>query len=104
MNDEIRNAIKILETATANCATGDRHIVVLDRGWIFAGNMSFDTETHVYTVTNCVNVRSFKKVGFGGLTRGAKSANAILDKSVPIKFHSRAMIFCVPISAGWENE
>ena len=104
MNSEIKKAIEVLEKATANCAVGDRHIVVLDRGWIFAGRMSLDKETNVYTVTDCVNIRYFKKVGFGGLSQGAKNAEATLDKCVPIKFHARAMIFCVPISENWENE
>lgn len=104
MDNEVKKAIETLTAATANCAVGDRHIVVLDRGWIFAGRMSLDTETNVYTVTDCVNIRYFKKVGFGGLSQGAKKAEATLDKCVPIKFHARAMIFCVPISEGWENE
>jgi len=104
MKSEIERAIETLKSATANCAVGDRHIVVLNRGWMFAGRMSLDKVTNIYTVTDCVNIRSFKKVGFGGLSRGAKTAEAILDTCVPIKFHARAMILCVPISDGWENE
>ena len=104
MSKEIKEAIELLTAATSNCAQGDRHIVVLDRGWIFAGKMSLEKETNIYTVTDCVNIRSFKKVGFGGLSQGAKTAEAVLDKCVPITFHARAMIFCVPISEGWDNE
>jgi hypothetical protein len=103
MSDEIKQALDTLKKATANCAIGDRHITVLDRGWIMVGNMSLDKDTGVYTMTDCANIRSFKKVGFGGLTQGAKNAEAVLDKCAPIKFHARAMIFCVPISEGWEN-
>lgn len=102
--DEIKKAIDVLTAATANCAAGDRHIVVLDRGWVFAGRMSLDKETNIYTVTDCLNIRYWKKVGFGGLSQGAKKAEATLDDCVPIKFHARAMIFCVPIPEGWENE
>jgi hypothetical protein len=104
MKDEVKKAIETLTAATSSCATGDRHIAVLDRGWIFAGDMSLESKTEIYTMTNCVNIRYFKKVGFGGLTQGAKNAEAILDKCLPIKFHRSAMILCLPISENWENE
>ena len=104
MKEEIREAIEVLKAATSNCAQGDRHIAVLDRGWIFAGNMSLDVETGVYTMTDCVNIRYYKKIGFGGLAKkGAKAAEATLDKCAPIRFHKRAMIFCVPIGSDWDE-
>jgi hypothetical protein len=100
--NEIESAIETLKRATASCATGDRHIVVLPHGWIFAGRMSLDAETNTYTVADCVNVRSWTGGGFGGLTKSASNAN--LDACDPIRFHSRALVFAVPIGEEWGNE
>ena len=100
MKDEVRNAIKVIEQATANCAEGDRHLVVLDRGWIFAGDMSL--KDNVYTVVNCKNVRKWGKGGFGALTKSASLAGATLDECEPIRFKSSALIFAVPIAEDWD--
>ena len=101
MKKEVADAINVLKEATANCAAGDRHIVVLDRGWIFAGSMSFDKDTKVYTVTNCTNIRKWSKGGFGLLSKDAKESEAVLDDCATIRFGATAMIFCVPISDDW---
>ena len=69
MRDDVKKAIEVIEKATANCAKGDRHLIVLDRGWIFAGDMSLKDD--VYTVTNCQNIRKWGKGGFGALSRSA---------------------------------
>ena len=103
MSKEVKEALKVLEAATANCAQGDRHIAVLDRGWIFAGNMSLDKETGVYTMTNCANIRRWTKGGFGAVTQSVKESGATLDKCATIKFHARAMILCVPIGSDWDE-
>jgi hypothetical protein len=102
MKEEVKQAIKVLEQATANCATGDRHIVVLDRGWIFAGNLSKD-EHHVYTLTDAVNVRKWDSGGFGALSKSATAAGATLDKCATLRFHETAMMFAVPISSDWHE-
>ena len=69
MRDDVKKAIEVIEKATANCAKGDRHLIVLDRGWIFAGDMSL--KDYDYTDTNCQNKRKWGKGGFGALSRSA---------------------------------
>ena len=103
MKNEIKEAIKTLEAATASCAAGDRHIAVLDRGWMFAGDMALDEETGVYTMTNCVNVRKWTEGGFGGLSRSATGAKAVLDKCTSIRFHRSALILAAPIVSDWDE-
>ena len=100
---DVKEAIKVLEKATASCAVGDRHIAVLDRGWIFAGNMTID-DAGIYTMTNVVNVRKWSSGGFGGLTRSAKDSGAVLDPCEPIRFHRSALIMAVPIGSEWGDE
>ena len=103
MQDEVRKAIETITAATASCAAGDRHIAVLDRGWIFAGDMSFDPDTKTYTMTSCVNVRKWQLGGFGALSKGASNANATLDECAPIRFHTSALILAVPIGSDWNE-
>jgi hypothetical protein len=102
MKKEVKEAINTITSAFANCAEGDRHIVVLDRGWIFAGNLSCD-EHNVYTLSSAVNVRKWNKGGFGALTSSVSAAEATLDKCSSIRFHQSAMIFVVPIGDDWDK-
>ena len=80
--------------------TGNRRIVVLDRGWIFVGD--YERKDNMCRVSNAKNVRHWKQGGFGGLTQSAKSAGAILDDCAPIEFDASAMILSVPIGGGWD--
>jgi len=80
------------------------HIVVLHRGWIFKGNLRFNEEDGKYVLVDACNVRKWSSGGFGGLTQGAKSSQATLDKCNPLQFDPAAMIFCVPVESDWENK
>ena len=106
MNKKVTDALETLGDAikgTASAApTGDKHLVVLDRGWIFYGSLSYNNDTGTYTLSDCKNVRYFKKVGFGGLTKGAKKAEAVLDACEPIVFKESAMIFKTPVKVDWD--
>ncbi len=77
--------------------TGNRHIVVLDRGWIFVGNLEVDGET--YKLTNTQNIRKWGKSGFGGMVLDPKKAEVVLDKSGPLEFKSP--IFLVSVPENW---
>ncbi len=99
---DVKKAIETLTKATATCAAGDRHIVVLDRGWIFAGDLSKD-EHNVYTLSNAVNVQRWEKGGFGALSKSATKAGATLSECEPLRFAASAMIFVVPISEDWHE-
>ena len=103
MKSEVKKALQTLEAATANCQVGDRHIVVLDRGWIFVGDLSQDDDTGVYTLSNCHNVRKWAKGGFGLLSQDASAAGAVLDKAATLRFRSRALLFAVPVAREWGN-
>ncbi len=101
MKKEITEAMETIKKFAANCKEGDRHIVVLDRGWIFIGDLSQD-EKGVYTLSNAHNIRKWSKEGFGGLTLGMKNSGATIDKCAAMRF--KDMIFAVPVSKDWENE
>ena len=100
---DINEAIKTIQAHTANCAqSATRCIVVLDKGFIFVGDLSHDTESGMYTLTSVKNVRKWAKGGFGGLTKSAKESGAVLDVCEPIKFHGKAMVFAAPVGGDWD--
>ena len=74
---------------------GTRRIVVLDRGWIFAGNISDDGKR----LTDVVNVRRWKRNGFGGLCKDPATSGAELDPCEDLVLSS--WIFCVEVPDGW---
>lgn len=81
---------------------GDRHIVVLDRGWIFVGNLS-KREDGTYVLVNAKNVRKWQRGGFGALSKGAKLSEATLDDAAPIIFTDKALLFTVPVAEDWDD-
>ena len=98
----VKEAIQVIEDAMDDDPPeGDWHIVVLDRGWIFVGILE-EFEDGTYALSNAKNVRKWTKNGFGGLTKGAISAEATLDPCAPLKFAASAMMFCVPVSEDWD--
>jgi len=78
-------------------ASGPMSIVVLTSGWIFVGRWDGTT------ITEAENVRYFKKVGFGGLTQGAKHAGATLDKSRDVRPNASAILFTAQLPEGWHD-
>ncbi len=79
--------------------SGPLSIVVLHRGWMFVGR--WDGESGV--ISQCENIRSFKSVGFGGLTQGARTAGAKLDKCRDVTVDPSAYMFHVPVAEGWHD-
>jgi hypothetical protein len=100
---KIKEALETIEAHMTNCAEDStRAIAVLDRGWIFVGDLSFDEATKMYTMTSVKNVRTWKKGGFGLLSKSANDAGATLDNAANMKFHGSALIFAVPVGEGWD--
>ena len=89
-----------LKSAAEACASeqGDRHIVVLDRGWIMVGNLKqLDDET--WLISNAANLRKWSSGGFGLATKDPIGAGVVLDPCGDIRF--REAIFTVPVGEGW---
>ena len=78
---------------------GNKFIVVLDRGWIFAGNLDRDDDDTCWVLTNAVNIRKWATGGFGLLTRNPHEAGAVLDKSQDVVFER--FIHKVPVADDW---
>lgn len=81
--------------------TGDRHVVVLDRGWVFVGCLIVNGDE--YTLRNAINIRNWKSVGFGGMIKDPKAARAVFDDTGHGTIKFKSPIFVVPVAEGWGN-
>lgn len=77
--------------------TGNRAIIVVDRGWIFAGDVT--RENGRIKLSRAVHVFKWIDVGFAGMIDNIKKADIrkISDVDIP----EDAEIFCVPVSETW---
>jgi hypothetical protein len=79
---------------------GNRHVVVVDRGWIFAGDIVEENDR--IKLTRAVWVLNWKGIGFDGMIANPKSENVRIREipnGVNIPFDSE--IFRVPVDDSW---
>jgi len=90
-------------TGSANVLpSGNRNVIVIDRGWIFAGDTSFDEVTQEYTLSNATWVFRWESIGFDGVIRDPKSSKLTLKKmDVPVVVPKASVIFKVPVADNW---
>lgn len=99
MSDQKSVTIHGVEYVPAG-ATGGQCLCVLDRGWIFVGDLSTN-DAGIHTLRNARNVRKWNKGGFGLLTRSREDSGAVLDDCADLQFTAGALIFCVPVAESW---
>lgn len=99
MNDEIIvNGIKYYAKKEQHNA--NRAVVIVDRGWIFAGDV--DESNGRITLSRAVHVFRWDQIGFNGMISDPKSENVTLmklDNDVVIPFGSE--IFRIPVCDDW---
>ena len=106
MNMTKPNTIKIddvtyvREDAAQKAITGTRAVVVVDRGWIFAGDVA--RENGRIKLTRAVWVFKWDAVGFDGVIANPKN-KLVTIKPMPngIDLPIGAEIFCVPVADDW---
>ena len=79
---------------------GNRAVVVVDRGWVFAGDVT--RENGRIKLDRAVNVFRWESVGFDGVIANPKSSKVTL-KPMPngVDLPEGAEIFCVPVEDNW---
>ena len=77
--------------------TGNRAIIVVDRGWIFAGDIT--RENGRIKISRALHVFKWESVGFAGIVTDTSKADLrpIADVDIP----EGAEIFCVPVHGSW---
>lgn len=78
---------------------GNRAVVVVDRGWIFAGNVT--RENGRIKLSDAIHVFSWKAKGFAGMIDDPKSAQADLRPCADVDIPAGAEVFCVPVADDW---
>ena len=80
--------------------TGKRAVVVVDRGWIFAGDV--ERKDGRLTLTRAVWVFKWEAIGFDGMLKDPKGAKVTLRKlDAPVDLPDASEIFCVPVADNW---
>ena len=80
--------------------TGSRAMVVIDRGWIFAGDVT-ETAGRI-RLDRVVWVFRWKEVGFDGVIADPKSESVTLRRlKQPIDLPADAEVFRIPVGDDW---
>jgi len=96
MNNLIINGV---EYTPIQRPIGTRAVVVVDRGWIFAGDVT--RENGRIKLSNALHVFKWQSVGFAGMILDTKKAKADLRKIADVDIPEGAEVFCVPVPDGW---
>ena len=76
---------------------GNRAVIVVDRGWIFAGDVV--REGGRIKLSRALHVFKWESVGFAGMIANTKKAD--LRKIADVELPADAEIFCVPVDDSW---
>jgi hypothetical protein len=88
-----------IEYAPVQKSTGTRAVVVVDRGWIFAGDVT-RKDGRIY-LSNALHVFKWESLGFAGMIDDPKKAKADLRKVSDVDIPEGAEVFCVPVADEW---
>ena len=79
--------------------TGNRAVVVVDRGWIFAG----DVERHDGRIIlrRALHVFKWSAIGFPAMIENPKNAKVDIRPVADVDIPEDAEIFCVPVAQDW---
>lgn len=81
-------------------APSGRAVIVVDRGWIFAGDMSVTADGYL-RLENALHVFGWQSVGFAAVVADPKKARADLREVEPVEIPMDAVIFRVPVPSTW---
>lgn len=77
-----------------------RFVVVVDRGWIFAGDQSLTEDGHI-RLSDAVHVFGWRDIGFPKLLKEWDSDKTDLRKCADVEIPQGSVIFRVPVPRGW---
>lgn len=88
------NGIEYVPACSA--PTGTRAVVVVDRGWIFAGDVT--RENGRIRISRALHVFRWESIGFAKMV---ETATADLRPIADVEMPDGAEIFCVPVADDW---
>ena len=78
---------------------GNRAVVVVDRGWIFAGDVT--RENGRIKLSRAIHVFRWESIGFNGVIENPKNSKVMLKPLADVDMPESAEIFCIPVSDQW---
>lgn len=78
---------------------GSRAVIVVDRGWIFAGDVA--RENGRIKLSRAVWVFRWDGVGFSAVIEDPKKAKADIRPIADVDIPDGAEIFCIPVADKW---
>ncbi len=78
---------------------GNRHVIIADRGWVFAGNLT--EKDGFLTFTEAVHVRSWSEIGFDGLIKDPTKKAVLKKMAYPVILPSDSELFRIPVPETW---
>ena len=76
--------------------SGNRAVIVVDRGWIFAGDIT--RQSGRIRLSRALHVFKWESIGFAKMV---ETANADLRPIFDVDIPEGAEIFCVPVPEDW---
>lgn len=87
-------------TKSKPSVSGKRAVIVVDRGWVFAGDV--ERKDGRIRLTNAVWVFRWESIGFDGVIANPKSEKVTIKKMAnDVEMPADAEIFCIPVADGW---
>ena len=78
---------------------GNRNVVVCDRGWIFAGDVT--RENGRVKITRALHVIRWDSIGFDGVIKNPKSNKVTLKPLADVDMPAGAELFSIPVNSEW---
>jgi hypothetical protein len=78
---------------------GNRHVVVVDRGWIFAGDIK--RENGRIKLSRALHVFKWESIGFAKVIEQGKSQRVDLRPIADVDIPDDAEIFSIPVDESW---
>lgn len=79
--------------------SGTRAVIVVDRGWIFAGDVT--RENGRIKLSRAIHVFRWESIGFDGVIANPKSNKVTLKPLADVDMPESAEIFAIPVQDDW---
>jgi len=90
----------VLKSELPQVPSGNRCVVVVDRGWVFAGDV--ERKDGRIKISNALWVFRWESIGFDGMVRDPKSSKVTIKPlGHCVDMPADAEVFCVPVSDTW---
>jgi hypothetical protein len=91
--------IEYVRSDAAKPIVGNRAVIVVDRGWIFAGDVT--RENGRIKLSRAIHVLRWESIGFDGMIANPKSNKVTLKPLADVDMPDSAEIFAIPVSEDW---